>query len=68
MLHEVRSGNQSLTGRVFKNQILLLRKKKFSYSKFLFLYNFSCFSFDYFWVNLGGNLKFAGNQGIQEKH
>ena len=67
MLREVRSGNQCLTGRVLKTQILLLRNKS-SYTKFLFLYNFSCFSFDYFWVNLGRNLRFAGNQGIQEKH
>ena len=67
MLHEARSGNQCLTGRVFKNQIPVLKKISPTVN-FCFDIILAVFNFDYFWVNLGENLRFAGNQGIQEKH
>ena len=58
-----------MTGIVFKNRILLLRKKiVFPTVNFCFYIILAVFHFDYFWVNLGGSLRFAENQGIQEKH
>ena len=57
MLHEVGSGNQCLTGRVFKNQILLLRKRNSPAVTFCSYIILAVFHFDYFWVNFGRKSK-----------
>ena len=57
MLHEVRSSNQCLTGRVFKTQILLLRKKKFPTVNFCFyiiLAVFHLITFGSIWAEILG--------------